>query len=73
MIERTGNVGIGEKTLYGEENGEDVISGRPFLSQYVQAYVPVFIDVRMETRGLETDTGCSDGIAIREFEYKSIF
>ena len=73
VVESAGDVGIGEETLYGEENGEDVISGRPFLAQNVQANVAVFVDVRMKARCLEADSWRSDGIPVWKFKYEPVF
>ena len=73
VVESAGDVGIGEKALYGEENGEDVVSGRPFLAQNVQANVAVFVDVRMKARCLEADTRCSYGIPVWKFKYEPVF
>ena len=38
VIERAGDVRIGQQTLYGEQDGEHVVGGRPLLAQNVYTH-----------------------------------
>jgi len=65
-VERAVIVGLPEEALYGEENGGDVVHGRPFVLEDVEADIAVLVDVGVEAGRLEADDGRGEWIAAGE-------
>ena len=67
-VEGTVVVGFAKETLDGEEDGGDVVHGRPLVLEDVEADVAVLIDVGVEARRLESNHGRGERVAAGEAE-----
>ena len=68
LIERVVRIRLEHQELQAHDDGLDREHGLPVLAQYVQAYVPLHVDVRMEDRRLAEHLGCVVRVRLRDLK-----
>lgn len=61
-------VRVSQQTLKTNQHTLDIVHSTPFVLQDIQTYPPTEVDIRMEDRCLEEDSGWRIGIVGRELE-----